>query len=85
MVPTLVWEDEEFIKATPAHVVWKELERLVDEGLIKNIGVSNCTIPMLVDLWSYARHRPVVNQVELHPYLVQKDFVAFHKKLGVKV
>lgn len=38
---------------------------------------------MLIDLWSYARHKPVVNQVELHPYFVQKDFAAVHKKLGV--
>ena len=83
MVPKIVWDDEEPIKNTPTHKVWAELERLVDAGLIKNIGVSNCTVPMLIDLWSYARIKPVVNQVELHPYLVQKDFVTFNQKLGV--
>lgn len=81
--PKIVWEDAEPIKNTPTHKVWAELERLVDAGLIKNIGVSNCTIAMLVDLWSYARIKPVINQVELHPYLVQKDSAAFHKKLGI--
>ena len=85
MAPKMVWEDAEPIKNTPTHKVWAELERLVDAGLIKNIGVSNCTIPMLVDLWSYARVKPVINQVELHPYFVQKDYVAFHKKLGILV
>jgi diketogulonate reductase-like aldo/keto reductase len=85
MLPRLVWEDAEPIKNTPTHKVWAELERLVDAGLIKNIGVSNCSIPMLVDLWSYARIKPVINQVELHPYLVQPDYVAFHNKLGIKV
>lgn len=85
MAPKMVWEDAEPIKNTPTHKVWAELERLVDAGLIKNIGVSNCTIAMLIDLWSYARIKPVINQVELHPYLLQKDSVAFHKKLNVHV
>jgi aldehyde reductase len=86
MTPKMVWEDgKDFIKATPQHKVWAELERLVDEGLIKSIGVSNCTIPMLIDLWSYARHKPVINQVEVHPYNVREDFVQFHNKLGVKI
>ena len=85
MVPVMVWEDAEPIKNTPTHKVWAELERLADLGLIKNLGVSNCTVPMLLDLWSYARIKPVINQVELHPYFVQKDYVAFNAKLGVKV
>lgn len=81
----MVWEDENPIKNTPTHKVWAEMERLVDEGLIKNIGVSNCTVPMLLDLLAYARHKPVLNQIELHPYFPQEDLVAFHNKLGVKV
>ncbi|TNV77264.1 hypothetical protein FGO68_gene15619 [Halteria grandinella] len=85
MAPKMVWEDENPIKGPPIHKVWEELERLVDAGLIKNLGVSNCTIPILVDMWSYVRIKPVINQVELHPYFVQKDSVAFHKKLGVIV
>jgi diketogulonate reductase-like aldo/keto reductase len=42
---------------------------MVDLGLVKNIGVSNCTVAMLIDLWSYAKVKPVMNQIELHPYL----------------
>jgi len=83
MAPKMVWEDENPIKGPAIHVVWAELERLADLGLIKNLGVSNCTIPILVDMWTYARIKPVINQVELHPYFMQKDSVAFHKKLGV--
>ncbi|TNV77145.1 hypothetical protein FGO68_gene4147 [Halteria grandinella] len=85
MVPVMDWENENPIRGPPIHKVWAELERLVDAGLIKSIGVSNCAIPILVDIWSYARIKPVVNQVELHPYFVQKDSVEFHKKLGVVV
>lgn len=73
------------IKNTPTHKVWVELERLVDAGLIKSIGVSNANTTVILDLWSYARIKPVANQIELHPYLVQKDLVAFHEKLGIKL
>ena len=86
MVPKLVWEDgKDFIKNTPTHKVWAELERLVDAGLIKSIGVSNANVTVILDLMSYARIKPVVNQIELHPYLVQNDLVAFFEKLGIKL
>ncbi len=86
MLPTLDWENKAApFKNTPTHVVYKELERLVDLGLIKSIGVSNCPIPMLIDILSYARHKPVTNQIELHPYFVQREQVDFQRKLGVEV
>jgi diketogulonate reductase-like aldo/keto reductase len=86
MSPKLVWEDgKDFIKATPNHKVWAEMERLVDAGLIKNIGVSNSTVAVLLDLWAGARIKPVANQIELHPYFIQKELVAFHEKLDVKL
>lgn len=62
MAPKMEWDDKESpIKNTPTHKVWAEMERLVDEGLIKSIGVSNCTVPMLLDLLAYAKHKPVTN------------------------
>jgi D-xylose reductase len=79
------FENGEYL-ATPLHKIWAELERLVEAGLIKNIGVSNCTVAMLIDLWSYAKIKPVMNQIELHPYLPQVDLVNFiRNKLGVHV
>jgi diketogulonate reductase-like aldo/keto reductase len=44
---------------------------------VKSIGVSNYSVLLLNDLISYARIPPVVNQVELHPYLQQKGLHAF--------
>ena len=71
MTPKIVWDDgKDFVKATPNHKVWAEMERLVDAGLIKNIGVSNATIAVLLDIWAGARIKPVVNQIELHPYFI---------------
>jgi diketogulonate reductase-like aldo/keto reductase len=62
MSPKLVWDDgKDFIKNTPNHKVWAEMERLVDAGLIKNIGVSNCSVSVLLDMWSYSRIKPAVN------------------------
>ena len=52
------------ILTPPLHVMWKQMEDLVKAGKIRSIGVSNCTIPMLLDLLSYAEVKPAVNQVE---------------------
>lgn len=56
---------------------WEAMEELEDAGLVKAIGVANFGAPMLNDLLSYARIRPAVNQVELHPYLQQQSLVDF--------
>jgi diketogulonate reductase-like aldo/keto reductase len=59
----------------PMHLVWAQMEALVDEGLVKHIGVSNWTVPLLIDLFSYARIMPIVNEIEVHPFLSQVDLV----------
>lgn len=56
---------------------WEAMEALVRKGLVRAIGVSNFTAPMLVDLLSYARIPPAVNQIELHPYNQQTALVEF--------
>ena len=45
----------------PIHKIWAELERLVKAGLIRSIGVSNCTVPVLLDILTYAEIKPAVN------------------------
>ena len=56
---------------------------MVKIGLTKSIGVSNCGCQLLMDMMTYCEIPPVVNQIELHPYLVQSEFVDFMRKCGV--
>lgn len=64
---------------------WHAMEQLVAKGLVRAIGVANFTTPMLVDLLTYAKIRPAMNQVELHPYFPQADLVEFCKRQGIAV
>lgn len=56
---------------------WAAFEDLYDEGLVKNIGVSNFTIRMLDELLPVCRIKPALNQVELHPYNTQKPLLEY--------
>lgn len=47
----------------PLRETWSAMERLVDQGLAKHIGVSNFDLQLLQDLQSYARIQPAVIQV----------------------
>lgn len=56
---------------------WRALETLYKEGRVKAIGVSNFQIHHLEDLMKDAEIKPMVNQVERHPRLTQKELQAF--------
>jgi len=62
---------------------WQAMEKLVDSGLAKSIGVSNFTHGQILDMLAYAKIVPAVNQIELHPYLNQKNVLITTNKLGV--
>jgi diketogulonate reductase-like aldo/keto reductase len=64
---------------------WSAMEELVKKGLVKSIGVCNFTAPMLVDLLTYAKIKPAMNQIELHPYNTQEQLVAFCQGKGIMV
>lgn len=60
---------------------WRQLERLVEKGLVRHIGTSNMTIPKLKLVLRDARIKPVCNEMELHPHFQQPelfDFVRAH-------
>jgi len=84
--PTVDKEDGsmEFDKI-PLFKIWEVLEECVQEGLVKHIGLSNFNLQIILDLLSYCKIKPAVNQIELHPYLVQFDLVEFLKKLEIVV
>jgi len=56
---------------------WREMEKLVDEGLVRHIGTSNVTIPKLKLILRDARIKPAVNEMELHPCFQQGELFQF--------
>ena len=86
MVPVIDFESDDWsAKSPPHHVIWKVLEEQVKKGKIRSIGVSNFTVPALLDLIAGAEINPTVNQIECHPFLQQQALFKWHKKLGVAI
>jgi len=69
----------------PMQETWEALEELVADGLVRNIGVCNVGTTMLRDILSYAKIKPAVLQVELHPYNSQQKLVRFCREKGIAV
>lgn len=67
------------------HTSWRVLEKLQSAGKARSIGVSNYTIRHLNQLLADSDKAPAVNQVELHPYLYQKDLMDFCRSKGIVV
>ena len=66
-----------FGKPCPLIDTWKAMERLVDDGFVRHIGVSNHRIQDLQEILNSSKHRPVMNQVECHPALPQLKLKQF--------
>ncbi|MFS0837675.1 aldo/keto reductase [Paenibacillus sp. 1P03SA] len=64
---------------------WRALETLYKEGRVKAIGVSNFQIHHLENLLKDAEIKPVINQVECHPRLTQKELGTFCEKHGIQL
>ena len=64
---------------------WRAMEKLVDEGLVRAIGVSNFSEKKLRALIARARHPVSVCQVEIHPYWRQERLLTFCEENGVHV
>lgn len=64
---------------------WRAMETMVDEGLTKSIGISNFNIEQVSYIVDNARIKPVTNQIEVHPYLLNKKLIAHCRSKGLAV
>jgi alcohol dehydrogenase (NADP+) len=62
---------------------WRAMERLVDEGRCRAIGLSDITLPKLKEIVAVARIKPAVVQVECHPYLPEWELLDFCQQHGM--
>jgi len=69
----------------PLSATWGAMEKLVEQNLVKHIGVSNFNCQLIADLLTYCKIKPAVNQVEMHPNLQQKNMMKFCKANGIVV
>lgn len=64
---------------------WRAMEELMQKGRVKAIGVSNFMEHHIDELIEYSHVPPVVNQIEFHPLLQQKELVDYCTKKDIKV
>ncbi|HEX2945526.1 MAG TPA: aldo/keto reductase [Clostridia bacterium] len=62
---------------------WRQMERLVDEGLVRHIGTSNMTLPKLELVLRDARIMPAANEMELHPHFQQPELFQYCLDHGI--
>ena len=67
----------------PMHILWPNIEKLVEKGYTKYIGVSNFNVQSLLNLLSFCKIKPLVNEIEFHPYLYQKKLVEFCRRENI--
>ena len=64
---------------------WAQMEKLLEFGMLKNIGTSNMTIPKMQLLLRDCKIKPVINQMEIHPHFQQVELFNFliENEIGV--
>lgn len=64
---------------------WRILEKLYLEGKVRAIGVSNFNIHHIEAIIKNCKVKPMVNEVECHPMLQQKELREYCKKNGIQL
>jgi len=64
---------------------WSEMEKAVQQGLVKSIGVSNFNKDQIMRILDVCKIKPAVNQVECHPYNNQSEMIQFLNQAGIKL
>lgn len=73
-------EDTIPLDVLPLSKTWEAMEKMVEKGLCRHIGVCNLSVPKMQKLLDSARIKPEMNQIELHPYLPQTAILDFCSK-----
>ena len=76
---------QEMMDDVPIEDTWRAMEKLVDEGLVRNIGVSNFEIDELKRIQAVATKPVACNQFETHPYYQRNELVEYCAANGIAV
>jgi alcohol dehydrogenase (NADP+) len=63
---------------------WSAMEKVVELGLVRNIGTSNMTIPKMKLVMRDAKIKPACNEMELHPCFQQQEFFEYCQKNNIQ-
>lgn len=66
-------------------VTWKIMEEYVKKGKVRSIGLSNFNPHHIDSLLQYAEIKPVINQIEIHPYMSQQEVAGQTFMRGIQV
>ncbi|MDN3203589.1 aldo/keto reductase [Algoriphagus sediminis] len=82
---TFAKEREDFLtyEEAPLTETWQAMQEVKKEGLTKHIGVSNFNQKKLKEIFDADGQKPEMNQIEMHPFLPQKELVNFCKSNGI--
>lgn len=73
------------VDAVPLSETWGGMERLVEAGLVREIGVCNYNSGLLIDLMAYSSVKPAMLQIESHPFLTQDKLIRLASDFDVSV
>lgn len=83
--PVMGLDNRPLLDRVPLIDTWKEMEKLVEKGLCKRIGVANFSIEML-ERFRYSKEvkiQPYFNQVEMHIYMQQGPLLQYLKSRNI--
>ena len=64
---------------------WREMEKLYEEGYVKQLGVANCHPHHLEEIYKVCKYKPEVGQFEIHPLFTQKSLIDYYSQHNIKV
>ncbi|HKK77025.1 MAG TPA: aldo/keto reductase [Saprospiraceae bacterium] len=76
-------EDFVSLEEAPLSDTWAALEACARQGMVRHLGVSNFNSDKIKEIKAGAEIQPEMNQVELHPFLPQKELIAYCKEQGI--